>query len=231
MEVEARREVDRQRQASWQTARLGRVVHEPPFPANREVDAGQRSNLPGPRARRAHDRRRRDPPAGDVATPVTRPPSTSIPVAGSPCRIRAPPLRAAAAYPWTTASGSRVAVDRAKGRREEVGRLEPRDDRRRLVTGDLPGRNPQRVLELQGGAELGRVLLVVQQEEVARLVEVDFRADELGERGELLDRPERDAHVQLVCELAPGSLRPTCSWSRRRARSARGGRCPSRRGW
>ena len=71
------------------------------------------------------------------------------------------------------------------------------------------------MLELQGGAELACVLLVVEQEEVARLLEVDLRADELGERGELVDRPERDAHVQLVRELGPDA-------SGRLARGARG---------
>ena len=97
--------------------------------------------------------------------------------------------------------GGRAAVERTEGRGEQAVGVELRHDRERLVDGQLARRNAERMLQLERGAEPLDVARVVQQEQVAGLLELDLRAEALAERGELVDRAQRDADVQLVGEL------------------------------
>ena len=105
VEVEARPEVDRERQRPRETARLGRVVHPAALAVDRKVETCERGDLPRPDAGCADDRLRVDAPARRLdrldAAVMDVDPGRRL------CRFararRA--LRAAATQPLTTASG------------------------------------------------------------------------------------------------------------------------------
>src|SRR4029453_6723056 len=65
----------------------------------------------------------------------------------------------------------------------------------------------ERALQADCLPEAAYVVVGIEEEEVARLPEVDVRADLLLEVAELEQRDERDADVDLVGELGPDSAR------------------------
>ena len=115
-----------------------------------------------------------------------------MPTTSQPCRTSSP-----RAYHCTTSSGVTWPSSSQK-----VAASRPRDRAGGRSRGPRPPRAgataPQRVLEGERGAEPLDVALVVEQKEVAVLVELDAV-----HRLELVERAQRDADVQLVGELRP----------------------------
>ena len=101
MEVEARREVDRERQRVGEPAVLGREPHVARLPLDRDLDAGERAHLARPDAGAADDRVGGDPALArlDACDPVRRVDLD----AGRLAALHDASGRGA--YHWTTASG------------------------------------------------------------------------------------------------------------------------------
>ena len=110
---------------------------------------------------------------------------------------------------------ARVPVERAVGRREDAVEPRERTQLRDLGEIDEPARNSELVLERDARLEARHVLLPVEQEEVAHLVEVDLGAGSLAEARERLDAAQADRDVERVGELRAD---PTRGPARRAAR-------------
>ena len=97
--------------------------------------------------------------------------------------------------------GARVPVERAVRRREHA--VEPRERAQlaHLVEVDEPARHAELVLQRHARLEARDVLLAVEEEEVADLMEVDLGAGPLAETREGVDAAQPDRDVERVGEL------------------------------
>ena len=204
VEVEAGREVDRERDPVGQSWRRTGEADLAEVRLDRQLDSDEPCDLGRPDAGGAYDRpcvdaaeRRLDATdiaAGDV-DPVERAAGDdrrSVRPGGGRVSLR-DRLRA------------RVAVERREGRGEHAVEPCERAQRRRLVERDEPARHAELVLQGDTRFERRDVLAPVEEKEVADLVEVDLGPRTLAEAGERLDAPQPDRDVERVRELGSES--------------------------
>ena len=157
-------------------------------------------------------------PAAQTTVPVSIVPERGLDAADlrvlvPDCRDRAARedrgavARAPAAYPCTTASGlawpsSGQYVAARTPSSPAIGDSSPH-----LVEIDEPARHAELVLQRDARLEARDVLLAVEQEQVADLVEVDLRARALAEARERLDAAQADRDVERVGELRAEAAR------------------------
>ena len=221
VEVEAGREVDRQRHALRQPAVLRREPHRARLALDGERDACERADLARPHARAADDGVGRDRPVARLD--ADDPPRAHVDAG----RGAALPDRRArlARVVLNDRLRRRVAVARAVRRGEQIVDLELRHELARLRRRQLARRHAERLLQREARRETSRR---PRRGRGGR----DSRAG--GTRS-----PRRSSRTRRASagrcgysarpRTARGSRRPTCSSSRRRARPARAARRRERR--
>ena len=206
MEVEAGREVDGERDDVGQPRGLGRVVHPPHLALDGEVHADEGGHVLRPDTRGADDRVGLDPSLGRVDA------ENLVAEDGDTRHVDAlldshALLRSCRRVAPDDCLRRGEAVAGAVGRSAQALGAQLRDELEHLVQGQLGREHAERALQADGLAEAAHVVVRVEQEEVARLAEVDVSPDLLLEVAELEQRDERDADVDLVGELRPDAAR------------------------
>ncbi len=207
MEVEARREVDGERDRIGERFDGARRHDLPEDGLHRKLHAGGARERRRPDARRTDDGVRFD--RSLVGDDTSYLPTLQCDCGGAAAGhdLRAVRARAPAAYPCATASGLGVPVQRAERRPEHA--LQSGKGREPPGLGDVdqPTRDTELVLQHDAPLESRDVLGAVEEEEVPDLAEVDLPAGALGEAREGLDSAEPDRDVQGIRELRSHSAR------------------------
>ncbi len=208
MEVEAGREVDGERDPRRKIVGRPGESDLAQVRLDRELDSGVAADLGRPNARRADDGPRLDPAEARVD-------GTNLSVGGRDCGDLAAREHPCAVLPGAgrvtlrDRVGARVAGERAERRGEDA--VEPRERAQlaHLVEVEKPAWHPELVLRLNARLERRDVLLAVEQEEVADLLEVDLGARPVAEARERLDAAKPDRDVQRIRELRAEASRGT----------------------
>ena len=213
VEVEAGLEVDRHRDVLGQVLERARVGDAPSLRRDRQVNARHGPDLSRPDTGGADNRGR----VHAARLPADPPHLAGLAFDG---RHRAAPADARAVSP--RARG--VALDRRvgcgdSGSRAERRRLDAlqsgkRREPPRLLRGEHPARQPERVLHRHVALEPAHVLGPRQQEQVADLLEVHLPAGPLAEPPPGIEVPQAHPHVQLVGEHRAHAARPLAGRAR-----------------